>query len=166
MAAVGAPCNVSRLLLSVVYRFPLFYAMLLAQVRAGRPRPTGQRGALPAVAAAAAVAESRPPPESACRSDGRASGQRSVSLSFRDCLRKGRKRGGMFSRRCAGSFRRPSPSSSPRPRPFALEFRSDIAELFCTMARLIVPDAERRSKDDGGLDLESQKMLQSDSDLK
>ena len=34
------------------------------------------------------------------------------------------------------------------------------------MAQLIVPDAERRSKDDGGLDLESQKMLQSDSDLK
>lgn len=48
-------------------------------------------------------------------------------------------------------------------RPFALEFRSDIAELSCTMAQLIVPDAERRSKDGGGgLDLESQKMLQSD----
>ena len=34
------------------------------------------------------------------------------------------------------------------------------------MAQLIVPDAERRSKDDGGLDLESQKNAMLQSDLK
>ena len=89
----------------------------------------------------------RPPPESV----GRASGQRRrgslslLCLSLRDCLRKGRKRGGMFSR---------------FPRRVRLRWNFDRT-LLRTMAQLIVPDA---GKDAGSVapDLESQKMLQSD----
>ena len=77
----------------------------------------------------------RPPPESVGRASERSAWRRGslslLCLSFRDCLRKGRKRGGMFSR----SAQLLSP-----PRRVRLRWNFDRT-LLRTMAQLIVPDA-------------------------